>query len=261
MLRRLPVRSGGELSAMRAAGRLVGNTLELLRSQATPGVELVELDRIAEDNIRSSGGVPSFHGYHGFPASICTSVNEQVLHGIPGTYQLADGDLLSIDCGAVVDGWHGDAAITVHVGESPSPADEVLTAACERALAAGIGAMRPGNRLTDIGAAVEESVTASALAAGRDYGIVTDYTGHGIGRSMHLWPNVANVGPGGRGPRLRAGVTLAVEPMLTLGTPAVSVLADGWTVVTVDGSRGAHAEHTIAVTDGEPRVLTLPDAG
>jgi methionyl aminopeptidase len=260
MLRRLPVRSSGELDAMRAAGRLVGNTLELLRTHAVPGAVLRDLDALAEEHIRGGGGVPSFLGYHGFPASICTSVNEQVLHGIPGAYELADGDLLSLDCGAMVDGWHGDAAITLHVGTA-RPADVRLRQACEHALAAAVSVMRPGVRLSDIGAAVQASVTASAARDGARYGIVTDYTGHGIGTSMHLWPNVANVGPGGRGPRLRPGVTLAVEPMLTLGAPEVSVLADGWTVVTEDGSRGAHAEHTVAVTDDEPSVLTEPEGG
>ena len=258
MLRRLPVRSAGELDAMRAAGRLVGNTLELLRAQVRPGMALGDLDAVAEEHIRAAGGLPSFLGYRGFPASICTSVNEQVLHAIPGDYRLVDGDLLSIDCGAIVDGWHGDAAITVHVGTA-RPLDELLRTACERALDAAVSAMRPGARLSDIGAAVQASVAASAAADGVRYGIVTDYTGHGIGTSMHLWPNVANVGPGGRGPRLRAGVTLAVEPMLTLGAPDVSVLADGWTVVTDDGSRGAHVEHTVAVTDDEPWVLTAPE--
>ncbi len=255
MLRRLPVRSGGELDAMRAAGRLVGDTLDFLRPHARPGAVLGDLDALAEEHIRKGGGVPSFLGYHGFPASICTSVNEQVLHGIPGAYRLGDGDLLSIDCGAIVDGWHGDAAITVHVG-SERAADAQLRVACENALAAAISAMRPGARLSDVGAAVQASVTSSAAADQLRYGIVTDYTGHGIGTSMHQWPNVANVGPGGRGPRLRAGVTLALEPMLTLGAPEVSVLDDGWTVVTDDGSRGAHVEHTVAVTDDEPWVLT-----
>jgi methionyl aminopeptidase len=259
MLRRLPVRSVGELDAMRAAGRLVGDTLAILRASVVPGAVLSDLDALAEEHIRRRGGVPSFLGYRGFPASICASVNEQVLHGIPGTYRLADGDLLSLDCGAIVDGWHGDAAITLHVG-TPRPADVRLREACERALAAALSAMRPGARLSDIGAAVQASVTASAARDRERYGIVTDYTGHGIGTSMHLWPNVANVGPGGSGPRLRPGVTLAVEPMLTLGAPEVSVLADGWTVVTDDGSRGAHAEHTVAVTDGDPWVLTAPGA-
>jgi methionyl aminopeptidase len=259
MLRRLPVRSGGELDAMSAAGRLVGDTLELLRTQAQPGAVLDDLDVLAEAHIRQRGGVPSFLGYHGFPATICASVNEQVLHGIPGAYRLADGDLLSIDCGAIVDGWHGDAAITVHVGTGRA-ADVLLREACEKALDAAVSAMRPGARLSDIGAAVQASVTASAAADHSRYGIVTDYTGHGIGTSMHLWPNVANVGPGGRGPRLRPGVTLALEPMLTLGAPDVSVLADGWTVVTDDGSRGAHVEHTVAVTDDEPWVLTASEA-
>jgi methionyl aminopeptidase len=260
MLRRLPVRSGGELDAMRAAGRLVGDTLALLRTHAVPGAVLGDLDAMAEQHIRQGGGVPSFLGYHGFPASICTSVNEQVLHGIPGAYRLADRDLLSIDCGAIIDGWHGDSAITLHVGTA-SASDGLLRKACERALAAAMSAMRPGARLTDIGAAVQASVQASAATDQMTYGIVTDYTGHGIGTAMHMWPNVANVGPGGHGPRLRRGVTLAVEPMLTLGAPEVSVLADGWTVVTDDGSRGAHVEHTVAVTDDGPWVLTAPGAG
>jgi len=254
--RRLRPKSPEQVLTMRRAGRLVGSTLQVLGAAVTPGVRTAELDRIAEDHIRSHGGVPSFLGYHGFPASICTSVNDQVVHGIPGDRVLADGDLISIDCGAIVDGWHGDAAVTVPVG-TISRADAALSAACEASMWAGIAAATLDHRLSDIGHAVE----GSAGANGAGYGLVEDYTGHGIGTAMHEDPNVPNYGPPGRGPKLAAGVVLAIEPMLTAGGADVAELDDGWTVVTADGSRAAHWEHTVAITPRGPWVLTALDGG
>lgn len=255
----IELKSPGELDAMRAAGRVVGRALNLMREHAGAGISTGELDELAEQTIRDAGAVPSFKGYHGFPATICASVNEQVVHGIPARTQvLADGDLVSIDCGAILQGWHGDAAITVIVG-TPRPEDEALSAACRDALLAGIELARPGARLSDISHAVEQACLAAARRDGREYGIVADYGGHGIGTSMHMDPFLPNRGRPGRGPRLRAGMALAIEPMLTLGTDRTEELDDGWTVVTVDGSRAAHWEHTVAITDDGPQVLTTAD--
>ncbi|HEY0639388.1 MAG TPA: type I methionyl aminopeptidase [Pseudonocardiaceae bacterium] len=252
----IEVKTPAELEAMRAAGRVVAQALELMRGHAKAGVSTGELDELAEQTIRDAGAVPSFKGYHGFPASICASVNEQVVHGIPSRSQvLSDGDLVSIDCGAILEGWHGDAAITVEVG-SASAADRALSEACRSALLAGIAAARPGGRLSDISHAVERESLAAGVRDGRDYGIVAEYGGHGIGTSMHMEPFLPNHGRPGKGPRLRPGMALAIEPMLTLGTPATEELSDGWTVITADGSRAAHWEHTVAITDDGPQVLT-----
>ena len=256
--RDIELKTPGEIDAMRVAGALVARTLAAVRDAARPGVSTAELDVLAEQVIRQGGGVPSFLGYHGFPASICTSVNEQIVHGIPAATQvLAEGDLLSVDCGAIVDGWHGDAAVTTAVGIA-APADLALSAACEETLRAGIAAVSPGGRLTDVSHAVER---AAEQAGRRDdvlYGIVREYGGHGIGTEMHMDPFLPNHGTPGHGPRLVVGMALAVEPMLTAGDPATRELDDGWTVVTADGSRAAHWEHTVAVTDEGPRILTLP---
>ena len=242
---------------MRAAGAVVARTLRLVGSHARIGVSTGELDELAEQSIRGAGAVPSFKGYHGFPGSICSSVNQQVVHGIPSREQvLADGDLLSIDCGAILDGWHGDAAVTVHIGTA-ADADTLLSAACRAALAAGIAAARPDGRLTDISHAVESEALAAAAADGVSYGIVADYGGHGIGTAMHMDPFLPNVGRPGRGPRLVVGMTLAIEPMLTAGSDKTEELDDGWTVVTCDGSRAAHWEHSVAVTEDGPLVLTV----
>lgn len=252
----IELKSAGELEAMRAAGLVVARTLAQLRTGAVAGVSTGELDALAEQAIRDCGAVPSFKGYQGFPASICASVNEQVVHGIPSHKQvLADGDLISIDCGAILDGWHGDAAITVEVG-SVSRADHELSAACQAALQAGIAAVRADGRLTDISHAVEVASRAAGKRDGRRYGIVADYGGHGIGTSMHMEPFLPNRGRPGRGPRLRPGMALAIEPMLTLGTEDTEELDDGWTVITLDGSRAAHWEHTVAITEDGPKVLT-----
>ncbi|REF37344.1 type I methionyl aminopeptidase [Thermasporomyces composti] len=253
--RRIHLKSPAEIALMREAGLVVARTLEVLRDAVAPGVTTAELDALAEEHIRASGAVPSFKGYLGYPASICTSVNDEVVHAIPGPRRLKEGDLISIDCGAIVEGWHGDAAITVGVGEI-DPELRRLAEVCEDALWHGIAAMRPGGRLGDVSAAVEGRVRAE----GR-YGIVEDYVGHGIGTQMHQPPNVPNIGRAGRGPRLQPGLTIAVEPMITLGSPETRVLDDDWTVVTLDGGYAAHVEHTIALTERGPWVLTALDGG
>ncbi len=250
--RGLEIKTRDQLERMRRAGCVVAETLALLRSRTRPGMSTGHLDTLAEAAIRERGAVPSFLGYHGFPASVCISVNEEVVHGIPGTRVLAPGDVVSIDCGAIVDGWHGDAAITLALGEL-APECKAMLQVCEDALRLGIAAARPDGRVTDISAAIERHVRAEG-----DYGIVEDYVGHGIGSAMHQPPNVPNRGRPGRGPRLVPGLALAVEPMITLGDPATQVLADGWTVVTQDGAPAAHFEHTFAMTRDGPRVLTAP---
>ncbi len=256
----VPFRSAGELDAMAAAGAVVGSALVAVREASAPGVSTLDLDKIAEAVIREAGAVPSFKGYHGFPGSICSSVNDVVVHGIPSSeVVLADGDLVSIDCGAILDGWHGDSAWTYGVGAVAS-ADEELSEAARLSLDAGIAAMVEGARLTDISHAIEQGTAAARAAFGRHFGIVAGYGGHGIGREMHLEPFLANEGNPGHGPRLVIGSTLAIEPMLTLGTEETSVLDDEWTVVTDDGSRAAHWEHTVAVTEDGPRILTVRPA-
>jgi methionyl aminopeptidase len=256
--RDIELKTLGEIDAMRTAGALVARALAAVSAAARPGVSTGELDALAEQVIRDANGVPSFLGYHGYPATICASVNEQIVHGIPSNAQvLADGDLLSVDCGAIVEGWHGDAAVTLAIGTG-RPADLALSAACAEALQAGITTVRAGGRLTDVSFAVQTAAEAAARRDGVLYGIVREYGGHGIGTSMHMDPFLPNHGSPGQGPRLVPGMVLAVEPMLTAGDPETQELDDGWTVVTVDGSRAAHWEHTVAVTDDGPRVLTLP---
>jgi methionyl aminopeptidase len=256
--RDIELKSPDELDAMRAAGGLVAATLAAVIELARPGVSTKELDALAEQTIRDAGAVPSFLGYHGYPASICASVNEQIVHGIPSATQvLADGDLVSVDCGAILEGWHGDAAVTILVG-SVSEADRELSAACEAALHAGIAAVRPGDRLSDISYAVQMASEEAGKRDGVNYGIVAEYGGHGIGTSMHMDPFLPNFGDPGQGPRLVPGMALAVEPMLTAGDPETRELEDGWTVVTADGSRAVHWEHTVAIMEDGPRVLTLP---
>ncbi|MDZ7932194.1 MAG: type I methionyl aminopeptidase [Rhodococcus sp. (in: high G+C Gram-positive bacteria)] len=253
----VPFRSAGELDAMAAAGAVVGAALVAVRNAAVPGVSTLELDRVAEAVIRDAGAVPSFLGYHGFTGSICSSVNDRVVHGIPSADEiLVAGDLVSIDCGAVLDGWHGDSAWTFGVGDIIE-ADAMLSEATRLSMEAGIAAMLPGNRLTDVSHAIESGTHAAEQAHGRKYGIVDGYGGHGIGREMHMDPFLANEGAPGKGPELVVGSTLAIEPMLTLGTYDTDILDDGWTVVTTDGSRSAHWEHTVAVTEDGPRILTL----
>jgi len=249
-------RSAGELDAMAAAGALVAAALKAVHQAAAPGVSTLELDTVAESVIRDGGAVPSFLGYHGFPASICSSVNDRVVHGIPSADEkLAAGDLVSIDCGAILDGWHGDSAFTFGV-EAVIAVDEALSGATRESMEAGIAAMVPGGRLTDVSHAIETGARAAERHYDRKFGLVAGYGGHGIGRQMHMDPFLPNEGAPGRGPHLAAGSVLAIEPMLTLGTTKTVVLEDGWTVVTADGSRAAHWEHTVAVTDDGPRILT-----
>lgn len=241
---------------MTAAGAVVGSALVAVRDAARVGVTTLELDEVAEAVIRDAGAVPSFKGYHGFPGSICASVNEVVVHGIPDRQTvLREGDLVSIDCGAILDGWHGDSAWSFGVGEL-SAADSDLSEATRLAMDAGIAAMLDGGHLTDVSHAIETETRAASARMGREFAIVDGYGGHGIGREMHLDPFLPNEGKPGRGPSLVVGSTLAIEPMLTLGTADTTVLDDDWTVVTDDGSRAAHWEHTVAVTADGPRILT-----
>jgi len=260
MLRRseIELKTSGEVDAMREAGRVVARCLDAVRAAAAPGVSLKELDEVAHDVMREAGAVPAFLDYHPhfapgpFPGVICASVNDAVVHAIPGPHRLAPGDLLSIDCGAFLDGWCGDAAISLVVGDDPDPADVDLIATTERALAAGVAAAVPGNRLGDLGAAI------GAVAREAGYGMLADHGGHGIGRAMHEAPHVPNEGRAGRGMKLRAGLVLAIEPMLHAGgRDDYRHDDDGWTLRTADGSRAAHVEHTVAITDDGPRVLTL----
>ncbi|GDX32458.1 methionine aminopeptidase [Actinomycetes bacterium] len=249
----IQIKSPDQLAVMRQAGLVVALALQAVSAAVRPGVSTRELDAIARECIASNGATSSFLGYHGFPAVICTSVNDEVVHGIPGDRVLDDGDLISIDCGAIVDGWHGDAAVSVPVG---AVADSVLalSAATQASLWAGLRQARAGNRLSDIGHAVELSLTAAG-----DYGIVEEYTGHGIGTSMHMHPSIPNYGKPGKGPVLKIGMALAIEPMATLGSAGVGVLPDGWTVVALDGAPAAHWEHTVAITETGPWVLTALD--
>jgi methionyl aminopeptidase len=250
-----------QIERMRAAGLVVAATLARVREAVAPGVSTAELDALAESVIRDAGAVPSFKGYHGYPASICSSVNEQVVHAIPAPSQvLREGDLISVDCGAVLAGWHGDAAITVGVGEV-RPELLKMAQVAEEAMWAGLAAAARGaasrrGRLTDISHAVER-----AVKAGGRYGIVEGYGGHGIGTEMHQDPHVLNYGRPGRGPALVPGMALAIEPMITLGSPKTVELTDGWTVVTADRSIAAHVEHSMALLDDGIWVLTAPDGG
>jgi methionyl aminopeptidase len=254
--RGIEIKTPEQLAMMRAAGLVVADALRTLAAAVRPGVSTAELDAIAEHDIRAAGAIPSFKGYHGYPATICASVNNEIVHGIPSpSRRLREGDLISIDCGAIVDGWHGDAAVTVGVGEISAEHARLLEV-CETALWHGLAQARVGGRLGDISYAVQESI----YGAG-SYGVVEEYTGHGIGTAMHMDPPVPNYGRPGRGPRLVAGMALAIEPMVMLGGPDTVLLDDDWTVVTADGSWAAHFEHTVAITPAGPWVLTASDGG
>jgi methionyl aminopeptidase len=254
--RGIEIKTPEQLAMMRAAGLVVADALRTLAAAVRPGVSTAELDAIAEHDIRAAGAIPSFKGYHGYPATICASVNNEIVHGIPSpSRRLREGDLVSIDCGAIVDGWHGDAAVTVGVGAISAEHARLLEV-CETALWHGLAQARAGGRLGDISYAVQESI----YGAG-SYGVVEEYTGHGIGTAMHMDPPVPNYGRPGRGPRLVAGMALAIEPMVMLGGPDTVLLDDDWTVVTADGSWAAHFEHTVAITPAGPWVLTASDGG
>jgi methionyl aminopeptidase len=243
-------RSSVELKKMREAGRLVGEVLSLLAAAVAPGVSTADLDALAEERILKAGATPAFKGYHGYPATICASINDEVIHGIPsGRRVLDEGDIISIDVGASLDGYFGDSAITLPVGQVSEEAATLLRVT-EESLYKAIERVRPGARISDIGHAVQHHVEAYGLS------VVREFVGHGIGQAMHEEPQVPNYGEPGRGPRLAEGMVLAIEPMVNAGKPAVKVLSDGWTAVTRDRSLSAHFEHTVAVTAGEPWILT-----
>jgi methionyl aminopeptidase len=252
----IEIKTPGQLEIMREAGLVVARALRAVAGAVGPGVTTADLDALAEREIRAAGATPSFKGYHGYPATICTSVNDEIVHGIPSQQRrLREGDIISIDCGAIVDGWHGDAAVTVGVG-TIAAAHASLLQACETALWRGLAQARAGRRLGDISHAVEASVRGAG-----HYGVVEEYTGHGIGSAMHMDPPVPNYGRAGRGPRLAPGMALAIEPMVMLGGEETVLLEDGWTVITADGSWAAHFEHTVAITPDGPWVLTAEDGG
>ncbi len=243
-------RSQSEVDKLRRVNQLVARILAELRSLAVPGATTLEIDRVAETRVREAGAEPAFKGYHGYPATICASVNEQVVHGIPSNRVLVAGDILSIDMGAKLDGFYGDCAVTVPVGAIAAEAAELLRIT-EESLFHGIDAVKPGARVSDIGEAVQLHVE------GHGFSVVREFVGHGIGTSLHEEPQIANYGPGGRGPRLSEGMVFAIEPMVNVGKPAVKVLADGWTAVTRDGSLSAHFEHSVVVTSDGCEILTL----
>jgi methionyl aminopeptidase len=247
-------KSKRELEKMRASGQLVGKVLQSLREMVEPGITTMEIDRAAEKMIRDAGALPTFKGYNGFPYSICASVNEQIVHGFPSNYKLKEGDIFSIDCGVTLEGFVGDTATTVPVG-NVSEDWLKLVRVTEECLERAIQQCRPGNHLGDIGWAVQQHAEANG------YSIVRDYVGHGIGRRMHEDPQIPNYGRPGGGQKIKAGYVFAVEPMVNLGSHFTKVLADGWTVVTLDGQPSAHAEHTIAITEEGPEVLTLVSSG
>ena len=245
----IELKTPGEIDVMRRAGRIVAGLLRRVSAAAKPGVRTRELDEASADYLRRAGAAPAFLHYRGYPATLCVSVNEEVVHGIPGNRKLADGDLVSIDAGAIIDGWYADAASTVPVGKV-SPDARRLVDATRRALEQGIAQAVVGGRISDISHAVQETVEREG------FGVVRDFVGHGIGRALHEDPAIPNFGPPNSGPRLKAGMVLAIEPMVTMGRYDVQVLSDGWTAVTRDGSCAAHFEHTVAVTDQGPDVLT-----
>jgi methionyl aminopeptidase len=249
-------KSPEEIERMRVAGRVTALTVERVRDAVHPGITTADLDRLAEESIRDEGCTPSFKGYRGFTGSICTSLNEEVVHGIPSPRRvIRPGDLLKLDVGAVFEGYHGDSAVTVFVGEPPSDLAEKLVRVTEESLEAGISQLRVGRRLSDVGHAVQQVVE------GAGFSVVREYVGHGIGRALHEDPQIPNYGEPGRGPLIRKGLVVAVEPMVNVGDWRTRVLADDWTVVTADGSLSAHFEHTIALTEDGPEILTARASG
>ena len=245
-----------QLKTMRRAGLLVRGTLDLIKSQIKAGITTSALDAIAEANIKRGGGTSNFKGYHGFPATICVSINDEIVHGIPGERMIMPGDVVSVDCGAIIDGWHGDAAFTVIVDPIDKDQQKMLDV-CEESMWVGISAGAAGAKLSDIGHAIESYVNSQGK-----YGILREYGGHGIGTAMHMEPHILNYGKPGNGPTIAAGMVLAIEPMITMGSERTRVLEDNWTVVTVDKSRGSHFENSYCIApDGKPFVLTSIDGG
>jgi methionyl aminopeptidase len=243
------LKSEAEINRMAQAGRIVADALGELRARVKPGIATRDLDRFAEEFILKRGAIPAFKGYRNFPASLCTSVNDEIVHGIPSDRVLVEGDIIGMDLGAIVDGYYGDAAITVPVG-TIKPEVELLLKVTEEALYRGIECIRPGNRLSDVSHAVQSFVEAEG------YSVVRDFVGHGIGRELHEEPQIPNFGKPGQGPRLKVGMVLAIEPMVNIGDFHVRILSDNWTAVTQDGSLSAHFEHTVAVSDDGPKILT-----
>lgn len=252
---RIEIKTPEQFAHMREAGLVVCKTLNLVREMTSAGMTTADIDAIAREQLTHYGAASSFHGYHGYPAVICVSVNEEVVHGIPGKRVLHEGDLVSVDFGAVVEGWHGDAAISFGIGELDETSQRLIDVT-ERALWAGLAKAVAGNALSDISHAVESTVRADD-----NWSIIEDYVGHGIGSRMHMEPPVPNYGPPGKGPQLRVGMALAIEPMVTVGTIDTKVLIDDWTVVTADTSRAAHWEHTVCITENGPLVTTALDGG
>lgn len=248
---RIQIKNAEELAKMRESGRLVANVLDMLEDEVKPGVSTLQLDDLAETFIRDHGAVPSFKGYRGFPRSICTAINDEVVHGIPSSRRLEEGDIIAIDVGAILDGWHGDATRTYAVGEIDAESRRLMEV-CEESLEIGIQKARAGNRLTDISAVIEERVERDGFK------VVHDLYGHGVGRELHEPPMLPHYGPPGEGPRLKPGMVITIEPMIVAGSREILILEDRWTIITRDGSRSAQYEHTVAITDGDPWVLTLP---
>lgn len=246
------LKSRSELERMRRAGRLVAEILEVLKEKVRPGVTTLELDQLAEEKCNSWKARPAFKGYGGFPFTICASPNDRVVHGFPTKQPLVEGDIISIDFGLIIDGFYGDSAVTLAVGEIDKTTRRLLEVTKD-ALGLGIAAVQPEGRLSDISHAVQARVE-------RDhFSVVREFVGHGIGRQLHEDPQVPNYGPPGRGPKLKPGMTLAIEPMVNVGAPEIKVLEDGWTAVTIDGRRSAHFEHTVAITENGPEILTCLD--
>ena len=243
-------KSPEEIEKMRRAGRITAAAIERILTAVRPGITTGHLDGLAEETMREMGAVPSFKGYRGFPATICASINQEIVHGIPGRRVLMEGDLLSLDVGAVWEGYHGDSAVSVFVGEPPSDVAEKLVRVTEDALEAGIAQLRPGGHLSDVGHAVQQ------VAEGAGFSVVREYVGHGVGRALHEDPQIPNYGDPGRGIQIRPGLVVAIEPMVNVGGWQTRVLADKWTVVTADGSLSAHFEHTVAITANGPEILT-----
>ena len=252
----IQIKNLDQLKVMRRAGLVVAEIHQLIREAIKPGMTTSALDAIAAAHIKRSGAISNFFNYHGFPATICVSINDEIVHGIPGPRIINEGDVVSIDCGAIIDGWHGDAAFSIGIG-AVDPEDQKLMQTCEESMWVGIAAGKNGGRLTDIGNAIEKYINSQG-----SYGILQEYGGHGIGTEMHQEPHVLNFGKAGNGPEIIPGMALAIEPMITRGTHKTKVLSDNWTVVSIDNSRGAHFEHTFAICpDGKPFVLTAIDGG